>query len=229
MSDRITVKGVAFECTIGTLPAERTSSQPVLVDLDLRLDLSSAGRTGRIAQTVPYDRVSDEVAAFVKFRRFRLIEAAAEEVAAMLIGLYPNLDAIWVTVHKPRALEHRGALASVTISRARADYPVRRETSRFGHVDVLLETTDAGLYLLQVAPGHEIPDHQHQRMRELEWLIAGRLWHGDREIPQQRPVTWQKGQVHGYRNRGEEWATIFCCDCPPFIRDDEIEVGGPSS
>jgi hypothetical protein len=31
--------------------------------------------------------------------------------------------------------------------------------------------------------------------------------------------------VHGYENRGQRRATLFCCDTPPFIPQDEIVEG----
>ena len=39
------------------------------------------------------------------------------------------------------------------------------------------------------------------------------------------PVVWEKELVHTYQNDGEERATLFCCDCPPFVPSDEIVVG----
>ncbi len=33
-----------------------------------------------------------------------------------------------------------------------------------------------------------------------------------------------RGAVHGYENTTDRRATSFCCDCPPFIPQDEIEV-----
>jgi mannose-6-phosphate isomerase-like protein (cupin superfamily) len=125
---------------------------------------------------------------------------------------------------KPNALNARATQAAVTIARDRSDYPRRFETKSWGEVEVLLETREAGLYLLHIDPGHEIPRHHHRIMHELEWVVRGRLEQAGAPITRFVPVVWSQGQVHHYRNPGQARATLFCCDCPPFIPSDEIEV-----
>lgn len=112
----------------------------------------------------------------------------------------------------------------VGVRRTQADYPRRFETSRFGRVEILLETQEAGLYLLHIDPGQAIPPHHHQQMRELEWIVRGQLFWKDAQLPLRQARAWPKGEVHGYDNRGGQRATVFCCDTPPFIPEDEIEV-----
>jgi dihydroneopterin aldolase len=127
-----------------------------------------------------------------------------------------------VRLRKPEAIGKARA-AGVSVRRRPADFPRRFETTKWGQAEVLLETKDAGLYLLHVEPGLEIPRHHHEVMRELEWLVDGELWREDHQVEAFTPVSWKHGQVHSYRNRGERRATLFCCDCPPFIPHDEIE------
>ncbi len=226
MTDSIDIRGMNVECVVGVLPHERRSEQPLVVDLDLELDARGAGRSGRISETCDYDSVVLTARALLRFRRYRLIEAAAEELAAMLLGLHAPLRRVGVRVHKPLALVKYGPTnVSVHIQRDREDFPRRTETPRFGEVDVLLETREAGLYLLHVDAGRRIPNHQHRVMRELEWLIDGELWQTGRVVEPLRPVEWARGQVHGYENRSDRRATLFCCDTPPFIPQDEIPIG----
>jgi dihydroneopterin aldolase len=225
--DRIELRGLLLQCIVGVRPDERDREQPVRVDLELFLDLSSAGRTGRISRTCDYARVADEVTALLRFRRYRLIEGAVEEVAAMLLGVHPPLQAVRVRLEKPRALAGRAA-AAVTIERSRADYRRRFESTAYGRAEILLETREAGLYLLHVEAGNEIPRHHHQVMRELEWLVEGELYRAGNRVEPVEPVVWDHGEVHSYLNRSDRPATLFCCDVPPFIPHDEIEVNGGS-
>jgi FolB domain-containing protein len=225
--DFIEVEGLQLHCIVGVRPDERDREQAVAIDLRLGLDLTAAGRSARIGATVDYSRVTEEVVALLRFRRYRLIENAAEEVAAMLFGVHPRVEHLQLRLAKPRALEGRASAAAVSITRDRADYPRRFETKSWGEVEVLLETREAGLYLLHLDPGREIPRHHHQIMHELEWLVRGRLRQGERDVEPLRPVTWAHGEVHSYRNPGQARATLFCCDCPPFIPADEIELGAP--
>jgi mannose-6-phosphate isomerase-like protein (cupin superfamily) len=135
------------------------------------------------------------------------------------------LTEVRVHLRKPEAIA-KAAAASVQVSRSPSDFPRRLEDTRWGQAEVLLETKDAGLYLLHVEAGQEIPRHHHQVMRELEWLVDGELFRENHEVEAFTPVSWDKGQIHSYRNNSESRATLFCCDCPPFMPQDEIEVGG---
>ncbi|MCA9704263.1 MAG: dihydroneopterin aldolase [Myxococcales bacterium] len=227
--DTIELEGLSFECVLGVLPHERDREQPVRVDLRLGLDLSAAGRSASIYDTIDYDRTADEIAALLRFRRYRLLENAAHEVAAMLLGVHPTLQQLELRLAKPQALVGRAQAAAVRVKRRRGDFERRREAARFGEVDVLLETREAGLYLLHVEAGQRIPPHHHQVMRELEWLVRGSLHQGGEPVPVSHPVEWAHGQVHAYTNESDAVATLFCCDCPPFIPSDEIVQGEVAS
>jgi dihydroneopterin aldolase len=225
--DTIELEGLSLDCVLGVLPDERDRVQPVRVDLRMGLDLVPAGRSASIGDTIDYDRVATEIAALLRFRRYRLLENAAAEVSAMLFGVHPRVEELELRLAKPQALQGRADAAAIRIARRREDFAWRREPAHFGgDVDVLLETKEAGLYLLHVGPGGEIPLHHHQVMRELEWVVRGTLRQGDELVPPFRPVEHSHGQAHRYRNDGAEVATLFCCDCPPFIPADEIVLEG---
>lgn len=225
--DRIRIEGLRIDCIIGVYPEEALREQPIMIDLALALDLSRAGRSGNIADTCDYDRISREVAALVVFRKFRLLENAAEEIAAMLFGLHEQLDSMQIRIEKPEALSGRARCAAVEISRSRSDFPRTTEQTIFGEAEILLETREAGLYLLHIDAGKEIPPHYHLMMRELEWLARGEVLLQQEPVRGFHPIAWPKGEVHTYRNAGSQRATLFCCDAPPFIPEDEIMVGGP--
>lgn len=220
--DTIELEGLILECVLGVLPDERDRDQPVRVDLKLGLDLSAAGRSASIYDTIDYDRTADQVAALLRFRRYRLLENAAHEVSAMLFGVHPALQQLELRLAKPEALAGRAKAAAVLVRRRRSDFELRREPARFGEVDVLLETREAGLYLLHIDVGQQIPPHHHRVMRELEWVVRGTVRQDGELVPPSRPVQWPHGQVHAYVNEGEAVATLFCCDCPPFIPTDEV-------
>lgn len=220
--DTIELEGLVLECVLGVFPRERERDQPVRVDLKMSLDLSTAGRSASISDTIDYDRTADEITALLRFRRYRLLENAAHEVAAMLFGVHPTLQQLELRLAKPQALAGRAEAAAVVVRRQRSEFESRREPARFGEVDVLLETREAGLYLLHVAAGQQIPPHHHRVMRELEWLVRGTLHQDGEPVPPSRPIEWSHGQVHAYVNEGSGVATLFCCDCPPFIPADEI-------
>jgi dihydroneopterin aldolase len=226
--DAIRVRGLRVECIIGIREAERSAVQPLDVDLDLFLDTSQAAFSGRIAATCDYDTVSEEVRLLLQFRRYQLLEMAAEEIAAMLLGVHGILDAVRVRLHKPQALVGRAREASVEVERTPADYPRQREKNEFGEVEILYESQQAGLYLLHVDEGRSIPPHYHRTMKELEWRVAGTIERDGRRLEGLDPMQWEHGQVHTYVNAGRGRATLFCCDHPPFSPKDEIVVDGPA-
>ena len=223
--DRIFVEELRVDCVVGIYPHERDQPQPLLVELELGLDTAEAAYTGRIAATCDYSRVADEVATLLEFRRYKLLEMAAEELAAMLFGVHPMLDSVRIRLHKPEALRARARAAGVEIHRQARDFMRTREHNEFGEVEILYETKEAGLYLLHVEPGREIPAHYHDVMRELEWLVDGAIERDGVRLAGWDPVVWRKQRVHRYVNVGDRRATLFCCDTPPFVPNDEIVVG----
>ncbi len=222
--DRIYIEDLRVPCIIGIRPEERRSEQPLHVDVVLELDARRAGHSGRISETLDYDRISLELSTLLRFRRYRLLEMAAQELSAMLLGVHPRLERVRLRLTKPRALLGRARGAAVQVERDRSDFPRGHELTDFGEVDVLYESREAGLYLLHVAPGRGIAPHLHRRMRELEWLVSGTLERDGVELEGLAPRVWPLERVHRYDNRSTEAATLFCCDTPPFIREDEVLV-----
>lgn len=222
--DCVEIVGLRLNCIVGVRPEERDREQTIVVDAKLGMDLSAAGRTSRISETVDYDRLSRELAALLRFRRYWLIENAAEEAAAMIFGVYPRVEDVELRITKPRALVGRADAAAIRLQRTREDYPRGHERNPWGEVEILFESREAGLYLLHVDAGCRIPRHHHKVMRELEWLVDGQLHTEGKAVTPANPVVWPRGKAHSYENTSGERATLFCCDAPPFIPDDEIEV-----
>ena len=188
--DRIVIHDLKVACVIGIRPEERHREQPLTVNLELEVDSRPAGRSGKISETVNYAEVAQEIGALLRFRRYRLLEMAAEELSAMIFGVHPEVHGLTLELAKPRALEGRAASASVRVSRRPEDFPRRHEDNEFGQVDVLFESREAGLYLLHIEPGKCIPSHYHQVMRELEWVVRGEIARDGKALEGLAPVAW---------------------------------------
>jgi quercetin dioxygenase-like cupin family protein len=105
--------------------------------------------------------------------------------------------------------------------------PAEIEPKWWGSVDVLAETTRAGLYRLNLSPGGRIPTHLHREMDESELVLTDRLigWStgGPTAIlPRGHTVRWPKGLAHGYQNDSDQMQRILCMDRPPFDARDEV-------
>lgn len=214
--DLIRIRSLELDCIVGVRPLEREREQRVHLDLALGLDLSPAGRTGRIALTCDYDEIAEEVIAMLRFRRYHLIEMATEEIAAMLLGVHPALELVDLRLDKPAALDGRARAASVEVQRTRAAFPVRTRAAPFGHVDAVLETREAGLYVLRVNPGKEVSGGWARGGGVLEWIVSGDCVRGGGALPRNRPVVLGEAESP-LVSVGDEPAVLFRCTCPPLL------------
>ena len=220
--DRIFIRQLRVDCIIGVHAHEREHLQPLIVDLELGVDTGAAAYSGRIAETCDYGRIAAELSTLLGFRRYRLLEVAATELAAMLVGVHPIIEEVQLRLSKPEALPGRATVAGVEIRRHARDFVRMREHNDFGEVEIIHQTREAGLYLLHVDAGRGIPAHYHRKMRELEWLVDGTLERDGVRLEGFAPAIWPKHRVHRYVNVGTRRATLFCCDTPPFVPEDEI-------
>lgn len=106
MPDTITLEGLQFFTLIGDLPHERTTPQPLELDVEVRTDLASAGRSDSLADSLDYrilyqavaDAVEDEIEGAP-----HLLEAVAERVAGRLLDV-DGVESVRVRCRKPLAV-----------------------------------------------------------------------------------------------------------------------------
>ncbi|HWC37876.1 MAG TPA: dihydroneopterin aldolase [Acidimicrobiales bacterium] len=85
-SDRIEVRGLRVVGTHGLLPEEQSRAQPFEIDIDVDADLTVAGRTDAIEETVDYGEVVLRASSVVTGRSYRLLEALAEGIAEAVLA-----------------------------------------------------------------------------------------------------------------------------------------------
>jgi len=229
--DTISIRGIEVDCVVGVYPHERDTPQPLLVDLEFRLETEEAAVSERLSQTVDYDFTAAQVAFLLQSCRFRLIESAAHVLARYLLAPptpdshASRIESLKLRLTKPGALPGK-AIPSLEIERSAAWAQLGHETKNFGTVDVVHESSEVGVYRLNVAPGREIPLHVHRRMEEAEMIL------GDGILCQGQPMKsgtvhrWPMEAAHCYQNPTDRSQTILCVDSPPFIEEDEILVRG---
>lgn len=229
--DRIRIEGLEVRCVVGVYPKERDVTQRLIVNAELRLDLDAPGRTERLAATIDYAHMSHQLAFLLERSRFRMLETAAHALAAYLL-LPPGEDerraqigAVRIHLIKPEALRNK-ATPSVEIERRQGFVEYAREQKPFGTVDVVLETQDAGIYRLNVAPRKSIPLHVHRVMDESELVLTNGLLCQGQPAPSGTVRRWPKNAPHLYENPTDRWQSILCVDAPRFIESDEEPVEG---
>ena len=120
-TDVIELRGLRLSGIVGVLPHERVQAQPLDVDLDLSLDLSTAGVSDDLADTVDYGAACAAAEAVVASSSFALLEALAERMAETLLAADARIAAVTVSVRKmrPPVAQHL-ATSGVRITRSRA-------------------------------------------------------------------------------------------------------------
>lgn len=93
-----------IDCIVGIYPHEREQTQTVFLDIELDYDFAKAAASDVIPDAVDYDHVVASVSGLIQSRRFQLIEAMAEETAAMLLAGLPQVEAVRIEIRKPAAV-----------------------------------------------------------------------------------------------------------------------------
>ena len=110
---------MSFSGRHGVGAAEREHSQRFKVDIELDVDLSEAGRTDRLEDTIDYRRVRAIAKEAIEGESVQLIETLAARIADGVLAL-PKVSAVTVRVAKRPASMSPIEAAAVHISRTRA-------------------------------------------------------------------------------------------------------------
>lgn len=99
--DVITIRDLRVETHIGVTKEERARSQTVAINVDIETDLTRAGITDDINDTVDYDDVATRVGDLVRSSEMQLLEHLAEKIAS-LVSADPRVTGVTVEVAKER-------------------------------------------------------------------------------------------------------------------------------
>lgn len=121
MSDLILLHGLQVDALIGVYDWERTAPRPLVLDLELAVDLSAAASSDDVHDTVDYAAVSDCVTTLCAREQPQLLEALAGRICLALLAQFGALNGVTLTVHKP------GILPNVR------DVAIRLTRSRLSH------------------------------------------------------------------------------------------------
>lgn len=120
--DHIHLRRLRVTGTHGALPEEWERSQPFEVDVDIEADLSAAGASDDLADTIDYGEVAGVVARVVRDESHRLLERLASRIADAVLAADARVEAVTVVVDKVRP--------PVPVDLDRAGVTVTRRRSR---------------------------------------------------------------------------------------------------
>ena len=103
VKDLVLIEGLEVRTVIGIYDWEREIRQTVRLDLEMAWDISRAGKSDDIADTLDYKAVSKRLIAFVEASSFGLIESLAEECARILLDEF-NVPWLRLKLSKPGAV-----------------------------------------------------------------------------------------------------------------------------
>jgi dihydroneopterin aldolase len=117
-ADRVFLRGLAIQTTIGFIEWERHVKQTVVIDLEIPVDCSRAAQQDDVVDTVDYKSIAKRTIAFIEAAEFKLVETLGHRLAMTLLA---EFDIAWIrlTVNKPGAI--RGSRdVGITLERHRA-------------------------------------------------------------------------------------------------------------
>ena len=114
--DLLVLEGMSFYGYHGETQAERTLGNRFHVDVEIRMDLSMAGRSDDIADTLDYARTFTLVREVVEDQQYNLLETVAAKVAARMLA-EPGVESVRVRVGKQPPIPGSIERCSVIIER----------------------------------------------------------------------------------------------------------------
>lgn len=120
MADKIILTGLEVNGRHGCSEEERKHSQPFVVDAELYLDLSRAGKSDDLGDTIDYAAVISDIKKIIGGTSRNLIETVAQEIVDLLLRRYLLLDGVKIVLRKVAPpVKEKFAGAAVEIVRRR--------------------------------------------------------------------------------------------------------------
>lgn len=101
--DQIRIRELEVFARHGVLPEENRLGQKFLLDVLIDTETREAGKTDDITQSIDYAKICRSITDFMQEHTYKLIEAAAEEIAEMLLLNYDKIQSVEIELKKPWA------------------------------------------------------------------------------------------------------------------------------
>jgi len=101
--DKIILKAMSFYGYHGVSKMERKSGQKFYIDIEMSADLSRAGKTDKLSDTIDYPSVYALIEKIQSKKKYHLMEALAESILQNLFKDFKKIKEILVRIRKPQA------------------------------------------------------------------------------------------------------------------------------
>ena len=110
--DTVKIERLELDCIIGINPWERLTKQQITIDIEIDTDLTAAGKSDSIEDTINYRTIAKTVTTEVEKSDYGLVESIGAKIAD--ICLEDNrVFSVRVTVRKPGAVRKASAVGIV--------------------------------------------------------------------------------------------------------------------
>jgi FolB domain-containing protein len=101
--DQIFIKDLLIRGVIGISEREREQPQDILVNIVISADITQAGNTDNVEDSVNYRTVAKKILAHVEKVQRYTVEALATDIAGLVLA-EPHVEGVRVRVEKPGAV-----------------------------------------------------------------------------------------------------------------------------
>jgi dihydroneopterin aldolase len=220
-SDAIRIQSLEVDCIVGIYPGEIDTPQPLVVDLEMRLETTRAAVRDQLRYSVNYSAVAAQVAFLLRHCRFGLLEAAAHALCRYLLlppalgESRPQVERVRVRLSKPGGLPSR-AVPSLEIERDTAWLELDRRKKSFGFLDVVYEGREVAIYRADLLPGANIVLPPSVNGRAAEMTLSNGLVFQERKVRAHTVRQRQPNDPHTYSNPTDRHQTLLCVDARSF-------------
>lgn len=102
MKGKIGFEGLRVDCLIGCQHAESIELQPILIDLKIETNISSAVQTDHIDNALDYVQAAN-ICKVVAQKHHHLLETLASAILDRLCAVF-KIERLWIKIRKPQAL-----------------------------------------------------------------------------------------------------------------------------
>ena len=99
-ADLIKINAIALQAICGVLPQEKLKAQPFEISLEMEVDLTKAGETDNLEDTVDYGSICEAVEKLALEESFDLIERFAKRVVEETFAQDNRINAVSVSLKK---------------------------------------------------------------------------------------------------------------------------------
>ena len=110
--DTIFISELKVKTKLGVPAWERMVAQTIILDIEIGYDLSAAGKSDAIADTIDYGAVVVRIQTTLKEHSFQLVEALAEHICQLILSEF-KAESVKVKVAKPAILAGLKALGVI--------------------------------------------------------------------------------------------------------------------